>query len=427
MNPRRGVGIDDDVLMADLLIWDKDAIALIDRGKRELSVGYDADYEELGPGHGRQRNIRANHLALVERGRCGPRCAIGDSELVGLSECDLQQRTTEDGAMPAPAKKSSLSEKIRAAFRARDDAEKALDLALRDEDPDEKDKTKDEEKENGNGASGVHVHLHNGGNGNGAAEPADEGGVTLDPAQLETAVSTIHALEEQLIQQGAEMDEVWDAIGRGTDSVADSYPHRDARRARDAKRGRDEFPPKKKDDDDDTKDDLPGAPGGSENRAILTGFQLEAPPGTKFNDVARVRDSAIFQDSFNETLALAEVLVPGIKLPTYDRAAPPKRTYDAMCAFRRRVLDAAWAHPETREIIDDLEGGRFNGASGMTCDAAKRLFIGAAKIKARSNRAQVRNTADLVFGGGVAGTGPLQTPTDLQAVLNKHYERGQPR
>ncbi len=38
-------------------------------GKRELSVGYDAEYEVLGTGHARQTNILINHIALVGSGR----------------------------------------------------------------------------------------------------------------------------------------------------------------------------------------------------------------------------------------------------------------------------------------------------------------------------------------------------------------------
>ena len=44
----------------------------------EVSCGYDADYEQTEPGRGTQRNIIGNHVALVTRGRAGPRVAIKD-------------------------------------------------------------------------------------------------------------------------------------------------------------------------------------------------------------------------------------------------------------------------------------------------------------------------------------------------------------
>ncbi|MDR1961446.1 MAG: DUF2213 domain-containing protein [Gracilibacteraceae bacterium] len=78
-NLRRGEGADSDLLLADLLITDAEAIAAVRGGLREISSGYDADYEETAPGVGRQTNIIGNHIALVDRGRCGPRCKIRDT------------------------------------------------------------------------------------------------------------------------------------------------------------------------------------------------------------------------------------------------------------------------------------------------------------------------------------------------------------
>jgi len=78
-NVRRGEGLDSDYLIADLIIKCPDAIKAVQSGKREVSCGYDAKYEQTAPGRGRQYDIIGNHVALVERGRCGPRCAIRDS------------------------------------------------------------------------------------------------------------------------------------------------------------------------------------------------------------------------------------------------------------------------------------------------------------------------------------------------------------
>lgn len=76
---RRGEGADSDFLMADLLVMDKPTIQAVLDGKVEISLGYDADYTEVSKGKGLQSNIRVNHIALVDKGRCGSRCSIGDS------------------------------------------------------------------------------------------------------------------------------------------------------------------------------------------------------------------------------------------------------------------------------------------------------------------------------------------------------------
>ena len=78
-NVRRGEGIDSDCLVADLLITDKDMIDAIIADKVEISLGYDADYIEVSVGKGLQTNIFGNHIAVVDKGRCGSRCKIGDS------------------------------------------------------------------------------------------------------------------------------------------------------------------------------------------------------------------------------------------------------------------------------------------------------------------------------------------------------------
>lgn len=70
-----------DLLLADFLIKDAHAIRTA-KNMREVSVGYDADYEQDTPGLAYQRNIIGNHVALVERGRAGPRCSIQDEEIM---------------------------------------------------------------------------------------------------------------------------------------------------------------------------------------------------------------------------------------------------------------------------------------------------------------------------------------------------------
>ncbi|EGW50726.1 hypothetical protein HMPREF1022_02287 [Desulfovibrio sp. 6_1_46AFAA] len=70
----------DDLMLADILITDAEAIEAVNDGLRELSCGYDADFEVIRPGVGRQINILGNHVALVDHGRAGARCKIKDRE-----------------------------------------------------------------------------------------------------------------------------------------------------------------------------------------------------------------------------------------------------------------------------------------------------------------------------------------------------------
>lgn len=64
----------------DLIVKDENAIQLIEDGLREVSCGYDAEYEQTEPGKAEQVDITGNHVALVPKGRAGNRCAIGDRD-----------------------------------------------------------------------------------------------------------------------------------------------------------------------------------------------------------------------------------------------------------------------------------------------------------------------------------------------------------
>lgn len=78
-NVRRGSGEWADYIVADLHIHDRELIDAIQGGKREVSCGYECDYVSNGDGTYSQKNIRGNHIAVVDRGRAGKRAAILDS------------------------------------------------------------------------------------------------------------------------------------------------------------------------------------------------------------------------------------------------------------------------------------------------------------------------------------------------------------
>lgn len=79
-NVRRGTGDQSDLMLADLIVKDESAIQLIEDGLREVSCGYDAEYDQTELGKAEQVDITGNHVALVPKGRAGNRCAIGDRD-----------------------------------------------------------------------------------------------------------------------------------------------------------------------------------------------------------------------------------------------------------------------------------------------------------------------------------------------------------
>ena len=78
-NIRRGAPPEEDLLLADLIITDPQLIREILGGKREISCGYNYVLAEED-GQYYQRDIRGNHVAVVDSGRAGPRVAIRDQK-----------------------------------------------------------------------------------------------------------------------------------------------------------------------------------------------------------------------------------------------------------------------------------------------------------------------------------------------------------
>lgn len=74
------------LIIVPLMFADQAAITQLDSGKREVSMGYTCEIDwtpgvtDSGESYDAvQRNIRANHVALVTRGRAGYACRVGDN------------------------------------------------------------------------------------------------------------------------------------------------------------------------------------------------------------------------------------------------------------------------------------------------------------------------------------------------------------
>jgi hypothetical protein len=79
---------DGEYLKIGLKITDAAAVKAVQDGKRELSVGYSAEIvwgDGIAPDgttyQARQTAIAANHIAIVQRGRAGPKARIGDGAI----------------------------------------------------------------------------------------------------------------------------------------------------------------------------------------------------------------------------------------------------------------------------------------------------------------------------------------------------------
>jgi hypothetical protein len=153
--------------------------------------------------------------------------------------------------------------------------------------------------------------------------------------------------------------------------------------------------------------------GGPEaNKKILAELEMEAPPGSG-DKARRAKDSEFLSDSYQRTVADAEIIAPGLRVPTFDRAAAPATSFDAICQMRRRALDVAMLQPEIRTLIDNISNGRGFDSKTATCDSTRMMFNAAVAMKRQmNNSSSVSNrVADLA---GKGSSGPMSI-----AELNK--------
>lgn len=144
---------------------------------------------------------------------------------------------------------------------------------------------------------------------------------------------------------------------------------------------------------------------------------------------AQTTDSAMLVESFQEVVAGAEVLAPGIRIPTFDKAATPGATVTAMCSLRRRALDIAFnTQADVRSHIDEVLAGKTFDIDTMPCDEERKLFQSAVAAKKASNNkqattdaARVRQQEERRTTGAV---GAIRTPAEFNKRMTKHYGTG---
>ena len=375
LDPRMGDGDLSDCIVVDLLVTNAEAIKKInDENKVELSAGYDADYEDLGGGRGEQTKIIFNHVALVDRGRCGPRCSIGDHQQPLKKEHDMGARTTVKQSS-APGRRVEINDAIRRAFRdAEAQALEAMGLPpAEDADPGSPEDGKD-----------THIHLHMGGSSTPAATTDEpEAGAAPAGGDIESRVGALEDGMSQIIDILTEMK----ANQGGVAHVPSE------------------------DEEDPT---AAAAAGGEEDLEDGEGSTAKGKTG----------DSAALHTAFQQTVALAEVLVPGFRVPTFDSKATRKKTVDMMCALRRRALDAVATTDDGQTLIASVSGAQTApDVATLDCATVKSLFVAAAGAKSLLNNRKATGDASRLpeNNGAPAKAKAPMTLAEINAFNQKYY------
>ena len=423
-NVRRGNGADGDVLLADMLFTDQEGIDLVRSGKRAVSVGYDAHYSQLDAGYGKQSNITCNHVALVDVGRCGARCTIGDSGEVFYSHeaacCEDCLTQDKERAMSTRMFKDFLKKFSRDAEKLIKDADKNGDDH---EEPD---------GDEGDDNRSVHVHVHQ----HQAGENGDNGDDGDNKSTGDKKLGDrVAKLEDGMKAIDAKLGKVLDAMTKAKDKDDDDdKKDTDDRRARDKdddddKKSDDQNPFAKKDDDDkktdddddddkkDTDDDLPDKEGQTAGALGSAGPELmEADPAlktgeSKMGDAAwQKRATRAMTTLITDTRTRAEILAPGLKMPAYDRAMSFKDAGDSVCTLRRAALSKALTTDTGKALLGHMTAA---DVKTMSCKAVRIMFLNA------SDRVRDNNNMMLTSGGGWTGVMDSEPRTAFEVQRNR--------
>ena len=136
-----GDGVDYDAykVYAPIVITDKDTIDAVESGKRALSCGYNCDIEEkagnwMGVDYDViQRNIRYNHVAVVDKGRAGDTAVMKlDGVDVPVGHIVTQQNKDHTMKIKLDSVEIEVDEKVGAAFNALSGKLDAAEKAAKD-------------------------------------------------------------------------------------------------------------------------------------------------------------------------------------------------------------------------------------------------------------------------------------------------------
>lgn len=158
------------------------------------------------------------------------------------------------------------------------------------------------------------------------------------------------------------------------------------------------------------------------NKAILGELEFESPPGTG-DKASKARDSEYLEESFQDTISKAEILAPGIRVPTFDRAVDPRKSFRTIHGLRCTALDLAYTKPETRGVLDVALGGRALDTKGLGYGAARVLFNSAAAVVATNNNSRATDRSTTTTPTGGTQKGRLNSIADINQRNAERYGR----
>jgi hypothetical protein len=282
----------------------------------------------------------------------------------------------------------------------------------------------------GSGEDGTHLHLHLGGGGGagGGAMPgmtSDEpppnaGGAPVPAAadpnaaggDVNTRLAAVEAAVATLTQQLADLSGGGEEGGEEVElqdpdtKDARSYIMRRRRKVGDEN----DIPTPGRNPDMIYETDLPGI-------EDLDGRRARSGESGGIGDRRNTGDSFAMEHVWQDTIAKGEIIVPGIRVPTFDGRVNPEITAKRLCSFRRQTMDAAISSDNTKHLVESLTNFKTRDhIRNLRCDTLKLAFdVVAGAVGGNRNQGMVRTSVGDRSGGRPAQT----TGTPSLAEINR--------
>jgi hypothetical protein len=263
--------------------------------------------------------------------------------------------------------------------------------------------------------NGIHMHVHlPNGNGNGGGEPPkpDDGALTIqhgqDQGEPDLPGGDIADLAARLAALEQKVSELMD----GDESEVELQNPGDIQ---DAKRYIMRRGSRLKAHDDET------IPVPEREPEIIGETDL---PGLQ----NLTSDSVPMELLWQDTMAKGEIIVPGIRIPTFDSRVKAGITAQRLCSFRRQTLDAALDSAEAKEILSGLVGVKTKDqVKTLPCDTLKMAFETTANVMgAQRNNGFIRSsvTDSLPNRGGQQNHNGPMTLGEIQRRNREAWKSG---
>jgi hypothetical protein len=190
------------------------------------------------------------------------------------------------------------------------------------------------------------------------------GDVNTRVAALEAAVATLTQQVAELTGGGGENGEEVELQDPDTKD-ARSYIMRRRRRS---VGDEGDLPTPERNPDMIYETDLPGI-------TDLNGRRARSGESGGIGDRHTVGDSFNMETVWQETMAKGEVIVPGIRVPTFDGRVNPTITARRLCSFRKQTMDAAIRDENLKGLIESLTSLKTpDQVRNMGCASMKMAF-----------------------------------------------------